>query len=93
MENDDPFVVRVGTFFFVIGMGAFLLFVVSDLAEQVDFDFLFIAVLLIGIGWYMRRKKAKPPPAGRFAWIKNMRKGGGKGSKPVPKAVEEDEGE
>ncbi|MFN3492707.1 MAG: hypothetical protein ACK40V_10850 [Anaerolineales bacterium] len=91
MENDDPFVVRVGTFFFVIGMGAFLLFVVSDLAEQVDFDFLFIAVLLIGIGMYMRRKKAKPPPAGRFSWIKRRL---GKGStKPAGKPVEEDEGE
>ena len=87
-ENDDPFIVRVGTFFFVIGMGAFLLFVASDLAEKVDFDYLFVAVLLLGIGWYLRRGKSKPPPAGRFSWIKRRL---GKGGKPVPKPNPESE--
>lgn len=89
MENDDPFIVRVGTFFLVIGIGAFLLFVTSDIAEKPDFDYLFGALLLIGFGWFMRRKKTKPPPAGRFAWIKSLRKG--KGGKPVPKPNPESE--
>ena len=56
MDNDDPIIVRVGTFFLVMGGGAFLLFVTSDLADNVDFDFLFIAALLLGIGWAFRRK-------------------------------------
>lgn len=91
MENDDPFVVRVGTFFLVIGAGAFLLFVFSDIAEKVDFDYLFVAVLLIGLGWYMRRSKAKPPPAGRFSWVKRrLGKGGSKPvAKPNPEAEED----
>lgn len=86
-EYEDPFEVRVGTFFFVLGMGSFLLFVTSDIAEKVDFDFLFVAVLLIGIGWYMRRGKSKPPPANRFSWLKRKlgKGGGGSDSKPTQK--------
>ena len=73
MDNDDPVIVRVGTFFFVMGGGVFVLFVVSDLAERADFDYLFLSVLLMGIGWIFRRGKAPPPSAGRFAWWRNRR--------------------
>ncbi|WKZ34483.1 MAG: hypothetical protein QY332_12755 [Anaerolineales bacterium] len=72
MDNPDPILARVGTFFMVMGGGAFILFVTSDLADQVDFDYLFIAMLLIGIGWVFRRRKAPPPPAGRFSGIKGV---------------------
>jgi hypothetical protein len=89
MENDDPFEVRVGTFFLVLGMGAFLLFVTSDIAEKVDFDYLFVAVLLIGVGSILRRKKAPPPRAGRFAWVrKRFFKGGNKDSQQKPESNE-----
>jgi hypothetical protein len=73
MDSDDPLIYRVGIFFYVIGGGAFLLFVASDLAEQADFDFLFISLLMIGIGWVFRRGKTPPPSAGRFAWLKKNR--------------------
>ena len=73
MDNDDPIIVRVGTFFYVIGGGAFLLFVASDLAKQADFDFLFVSLLMIGIGWMFRRGKAPPPSAGRFSWLNKQR--------------------
>ncbi len=82
MDNEDPIEVRVGTFFVVMGGGAFLLFVMSDFADRVDFDFFFLALVLMGIGYYFRRKKAPPPPSGRFTWFKgfwqNMRAGRGK---------------
>jgi len=73
MDEDDPIIVRVGTFFFVMGGGVFVLFVASDLADQVDFDYLFLSVLLMGIGWFFRRGKAAPPSAGRFSWWKKKR--------------------
>ena len=73
MDNDDPLIHRVGTFFYVIGGGVFLLFVASDLAKQADFDYLFISLLMIFIGWMFRRKKAPPPSAGRFAWLNKQR--------------------
>lgn len=84
-ENSDPIIVRVGTFFMVLGGAAFMLFVTSDLADKVDFDFLFVAMVLLGIGWYFRRGKAPPPASGRFTWLKGFiskrkqGKGGGKG--------------
>lgn len=73
MENEHPFIVRVGTFFLVMGIGVFVLFVTSDIADNVDFDYLFIAMLLIFVGWIFRRKKAPPPPAGRFSSIRRIR--------------------
>lgn len=75
MENEDPLIVRVGTFFMVMGLGAFVLFVTSDIADKVDFDYLFTAMLLVSIGWYFRRTKAPPPPAGRFAYLRKWREG------------------
>ncbi len=83
MDNDDPIEVRMGTFFVVMGGGAFLLFVLSDVADRVEFDYFFLSLVLMGIGYYFRRKKAPPPPSGRFTWFKgfwqNMRAGRGKG--------------
>ena len=73
MDSDDSLIVRVGMFFYVIGGGIFLLFVASDLAKQADFDYLFISLLMIGVGWLFRRGKAPPPSAGRFAWWKKTR--------------------
>jgi hypothetical protein len=71
MEPEDSFSVRVGMFFLVIGGGAFLLFVVSDIADRTDFDFLFGSLILMGVGWAMWRKKPPPPSAGRFEWFNN----------------------
>jgi hypothetical protein len=73
MDSEDPMIFRVGIFFYVIGGGAFILFVTSDLAEQADFDFLFVSLLMMGIGWMLRRGKAPPPSAGRFAWLNKQR--------------------
>ena len=73
MDSEDPFIVRVGMFFYVIGGGIFLLFVASDIAKQADFDYLFMAMLLMGIGWLCRRSKAPPPSAERFSWLKTNR--------------------
>jgi hypothetical protein len=86
MDSDDPIEVRMGTFFVVMGAGLFLLFVMSDMADQVDFDYFFLGMLLMAIGFYFRRKKAPPPPSGRFTGFKNFwqklrsgRAGGGGG--------------
>ncbi|MBI5944613.1 MAG: hypothetical protein HY864_09605 [Chloroflexi bacterium] len=88
-HNDDPFIVRVGTFFLVMGAGSFLLFVTSDLADKVDFDYLFISVLLIFIGWYFRRGKAPPPSAGRFAIIRKSREDAQKKKEEKSKAKQD----
>ena len=79
--EDEPLIVRVGTFFAVLGWGSFILFVASDFAKEPDFDYLFVAMLLIGIGWILRRKKAPPPSAGRFSMLRKRPKDGGKEKK------------
>jgi hypothetical protein len=73
MDPEDTFSIRVGMFFLVMGGGAFILFVVSDLADKPDFDYLFVAMILIAIGWSMWRKKPPPPSADRFAWLRRVR--------------------
>lgn len=73
MQPEDPFIVRVGMFFLVMGGGIFILFVASDLADKPDFDYFFVAMLLIAIGWSMWRKKPPPPSAGRFSYLKKLR--------------------
>jgi hypothetical protein len=70
MEPDDSFTVRVGMFFLVIGGGIFILFVISDIVDKTDFDYFFISLVLLFIGWRMWRQKPPPPSAGRFASFK-----------------------
>ena len=89
MDSEDPFEVRVGTFFLVMGAGSFILFVTSDLADKVDFDYLFIAALLLDIGWMFRRKKAPPPSAGRFAYIRKSREDAKKKKEEQAKAKQD----
>jgi uncharacterized membrane protein len=73
MESDEPLIYRVGTFFYVMGGGIFLIFVASDFAKQADFDFFFLSLLMVGVGWWLRRGKPAPPSAGRFAWWRKTR--------------------
>jgi len=95
MDSNEPFIFRVGMFFLVLGMGAFVLFVISDIAEQTEFDYLFIAMLLIGVGWMLRRSKTPPPPSGRFSGVRGFfgKNKKGKNVKTSPSSVEEEAGE
>jgi hypothetical protein len=96
----NDFIARIGTFFFVLGFGLFVLFLASDLANMVQFDYLCLAMLSIGLGWMLHRRKAPPPSAGRFSWVKKTREtmrkrrmepGKSKEEKPAPKAQSEEE--
>ena len=71
----EDFILRIGTYFLVVGIGIFILFVATDFANQPDFDYLFWAVLLVAVGLLIRRRKPPPPPSGRFSYLKKMREG------------------
>ena len=71
----NEFMVRIGTFFILIGVGIFILFVATDYANQANFDYLFWAVLSITIGIMLRRRKPSSPPSGRFSYLRKMRGG------------------
>lgn len=74
MDNDN-IIPRMGTFFLIIGLGLIILFVASDLAETVYFDLFFTGVLSAGLGLYLRRRVAPPPPSGRFETWGKIRAG------------------
>jgi hypothetical protein len=67
------FIARVGTFFFVIGFGMFMLFVASDWANSPQFDYLCLAMLAAGLGWMMQRRRPPPASAGRFSLVRKTR--------------------
>ncbi len=81
----EELLIRVGTFFMVIGVGIFILFVASDYAHQTDFDYLFWSIIAMTIGLLLRRRKPPPPPSGRFSAWHKWRKGSKKSEKEEKK--------
>ena len=71
----EDFILRIGTYFLVVGIGIFILFISTDFANQPDFDYLFWSVLFVAVGLLIRRRKPPPPPSGRFSYLKKMREG------------------
>jgi hypothetical protein len=69
----EELVPRVGTFFIILGIFALIFFLASDFAKKPDFDWLFIGMVLIGIGIVLRRRAPPPPPADRFSMVRKMR--------------------
>ena len=74
---------RIGTFFLLVGIGVFVIFMASDAAQQVAFNYLCWSLLLIIIGFVFRGQfKRSAAPSGRFSLVKRL----------MPKAKKEDQG-
>jgi hypothetical protein len=73
MDAYRDLIARIGVFFLVTGAFLFILFVSSDVAKKPDFDYLFLALLALGLGWFFGRRKPAPPAAGRFGMIRKAR--------------------
>ena len=71
----NEFLIRIGTFLLLIGIGVFILFVASDMGGKTNFDYLFWSVLSVTVGLMLRRRKAPPPPSGRFGYLRKLRQG------------------
>ena len=69
----NEFIIRIGTFFILLGVGIFILFIASDYANQTNFDYLFWAVLAVTVGILLRRRKPPAPPSGRFSYLRGLR--------------------
>lgn len=69
----NEFIVRMGTFFMVIGVGIFILFIASEYAGQTNFDYLFWSVLSVTVGILLRRRRPPRPPSGRFSYVRKLR--------------------
>jgi hypothetical protein len=78
MSEEKPtpqgeFVPRIGTFFVLLGIFALIFFLASDFAKQPDFDWLFVGLALVGIGFIFRRRAPPPPSADRFSSVRKFR--------------------
>jgi len=70
MDND--FIARIGTFFLLVSFGFLTLFVASDFAKQPQFDYFFIGLILIVIGFLFRRRATPPASSGRFSGVRKI---------------------
>lgn len=68
----NEFLVRVGTFSILVGLGVLILFVASDSAGSTNFDYLFWALLAIVVGILLRGRKEPAAPSGRFGFLKRF---------------------
>jgi hypothetical protein len=71
----NEFIVRMGTFFLVIGVGVFILFIASDSAGKTNFDYLFWSMLSVTVGIMLRRRRPPRPPSDRFSYVRKLREG------------------
>ncbi len=69
----DDLLYRVGTFFFLIGGGALVLFILEALGSKIDLLFLLISLIALSLGFAFRRRSAPAPPTStRFASLRRM---------------------
>ena len=71
------FIARVGTFFYLMGIGLVILFIASDAssnltAVRADYGLLCGGVLLFMIGFLFRKTAAPPEAAQRFRFIRRI---------------------
>ena len=73
-EGDrKAFISRIGTFFLILGLMVLILFVASDIGDKTYFSYFFIGVILLSIGFILKRMSAPPPPPSkRFEGIRKM---------------------
>ena len=71
--DQDDFIVRIGTFLMLLGAFFTIMFLASDFSDQTDFDWLFLGVLFLLVGFLFRRRAPPPPPSGRFSGVRKMR--------------------
>lgn len=71
--SQKELVPRIGTFLILLGVFSFILFLASDFAKTPEFDWLFVGMVLMGIGFFFRRSAAPPPSAGRFGMVRKIR--------------------
>jgi flagellar biosynthesis component FlhA len=68
----NEFLIRMGNFFTLIGIGLMIYFAATYLGSAPDFKYFFLGIFSLFIGWRLSRRKTPPPQSGRFAYIRKM---------------------
>ncbi len=70
---DEGFTPRVGTFFFLVGIGLMVVFAGSWTDGKADAGYLVASLIAFVFGFYLRRRKGPPPPSARFSGLRQSR--------------------
>ncbi|HUG33768.1 MAG TPA: hypothetical protein VMJ90_03280 [Anaerolineales bacterium] len=66
---------RIGTFFLIVGVGLFLLFLLSESTGKISFEYLCGSTILVTLGFIFRAQYKKGgPSSGRFGLFKRFRR-------------------
>lgn len=75
------FIHRIGTFFLLVGVGLLIFFMLSEAADEPQFNFFCWSTILLIFGFMFRAQFRKPKvSSGRFSIIKRLLGRGGGGS-------------
>ena len=73
--NRSEVISRIGTFFLIVGIGLFLLFLLSESTGNTTFEYFCGSTLLVTLGFIFRsRFKKSGPASGRFGVFKRFRR-------------------
>ena len=93
--NPKEFIYRVGTFFLLLGVGSLIFFMLSEAAEEPQFNYFCWSMILLTLGFMFRAQyKKATASSGRFSILKRIfRRGGssGGGGSRKPSKEEYDE--
>ena len=64
---------RIGTFFILVGLGLFILFLGAALSHDAYAGFLLFSLVTLFLGFLFRRKAPRPAPSGRFGVVHRTR--------------------
>jgi hypothetical protein len=71
--NPREILYRIGTFFLLLGIGFFLLFLISEAAQQAVLNFFCGSLVFLILGFILRAQvKRAVKPSGRFGILKRM---------------------
>ncbi len=67
------FISRIGTFFLILGVLVIIIFIATDIGDEAYFRYFFIGIILLSIGFILKRMSAPPPPPSkRFEGIRKI---------------------
>jgi len=72
MDQQPEFTPRIGTFLILVGIGLLLVFIGSYLASTPHFGYLFSSLIVLILGFLLRRRAQPRPSSGRLRVVRGI---------------------